>query len=33
MAWGSHRNLQTVAGFLWLSFLCSASSVSPIPAL
>ena len=33
MAWGSHRNLQTVAGFLSLSFLCSKSSVSPIPAL
>jgi len=33
MAWGSRRNLQTVAGLLWLSFLCSESSVSPISAL
>jgi len=33
MAWGSHHNLQTVAGFLSSSFLCSESSVSPIPAL
>ena len=33
MAWGSHRNLQTVAGFLWLSLLCSESSVSLTPAL